>query len=59
MNVRGRKETVMITDCMMAGGMPNGQYNLGEFAVEVKEGAARLEDGTLAGNILKLKDAVK
>lgn len=59
MNVRGRKETVMITDCMMAGGMPNGQYNLGEFAVEVKEGAARLEDGTLAGSILKLKDAVK
>ncbi|WP_313469795.1 N-acetylglucosamine-6-phosphate deacetylase, partial [Carnobacterium sp.] len=59
MNVRGRKETVMITDCMMAGGMPNGQYNLGEFAVEVKEGAARLEDGTLAGSILKLKDAIK
>lgn len=59
MNVRGRKETVMITDCMMAGGMPDGQYNLGEFAVEVKEGAARLKDGTLAGSILQLKDAVK
>lgn len=59
MDVRGRKETVMITDCMMAGGMPEGQYELGEFPVEVKDGAARLESGSLAGSILQLKDAVK
>ena len=59
MDVRGRKETVLITDCMMAGGMPEGQYELGEFPVEVKDGAARLESGNLAGSILELKDAVK
>lgn len=59
MDIRGRKETVMITDCMMAGGMPEGQYELGEFPVEVKDGAARLESGSLAGSILQLKDAVK
>lgn len=59
MDVRGRKETVLITDCMMAGGMPEGQYELGEFPVEVKDGAARLESGSLAGSVLELKDAVK
>lgn len=59
MNVRSRTETVMVTDCMMAGGMPEGHYQLGEFPVEVKDGAARLESGNLAGSILQLKDAVK
>lgn len=59
MDIRGRKETVMVTDCMMAGGMPEGYYQLGEFPVEVKDGAARLESGSLAGSILQLKDAVK
>ncbi|SEK53479.1 N-acetylgalactosamine 6-phosphate deacetylase [Carnobacterium iners] len=59
MNARGRKETVLITDCMMAGGMPEGHYELGEFPVEVKDGAARLESGSLAGSVLELKDAVK
>jgi N-acetylglucosamine-6-phosphate deacetylase len=59
MNVRGRDQTVLVTDCMMAGGMPEGNYQLGEFPVEVKEGAARIEGGSLAGSILQLKDAVK
>ncbi|MBS4192076.1 N-acetylglucosamine-6-phosphate deacetylase [Bacillus sp. FJAT-49705] len=59
MNVRGRDHTVLVTDCMMAGGMPEGTYQLGEFPVEVKAGAARIEGGSLAGSILQLKDAVK
>lgn len=59
MNVRGREQTVLVTDCMMAGGMPEGTYQLGEFPVEVKAGAARIEGGSLAGSILQLKDAVK
>ncbi|KON88781.1 N-acetylglucosamine-6-phosphate deacetylase [Sporosarcina globispora] len=59
MNARGRKETVLVTDCMMAGGMPDGHYQLGEFPVEVKNGAARLESGSLAGSILRLIDAVR
>ncbi|WHZ04005.1 N-acetylglucosamine-6-phosphate deacetylase [Neobacillus sp. YX16] len=59
MNARGRNQTVMVTDCMMAGGMPEGNYQLGEFPVEVKAGAARIEGGSLAGSILQLKEAVK
>lgn len=59
MDVRGRDETVLITDCMMAGGMPEGAYKLGEFDVTVKDGTARLQSGNLAGSILQLKNAVK
>ncbi|MEK3854922.1 N-acetylglucosamine-6-phosphate deacetylase [Cytobacillus sp. FSL H8-0458] len=59
MNARSRKETVLISDCMMAGGMPDGRYQLGEFPVEVKDGAARLESESLAGSILRLIDAVR
>lgn len=54
------EKTALITDCMRAGGMPEGEYTLGEFPVEVKEGAARLtSNGSLAGSILQLFDGVK
>lgn len=59
MKARGKDEVVLITDCMMAGGMPEGQYKLGEFDVNVKDGTARLEDGSLAGSILRLEDGAK
>lgn len=59
MNTRGRDQTVLVTDCMMAGGMPEGSYRLGEIPVEVKEGAARIEGGSLSGSILQLKNAVQ
>ena len=57
---RGPQETVLITDCMRAGGMGEGQSRLGEFEVVVKDGTARLKDtGNLAGSILELKQWVK
>ena len=57
--LKQQNHVALITDCMMAGGMPDGNYNLGEFPVVVKEGTARLESGNLAGSILKLKEGVK
>ncbi len=59
MDVRGRDHVALITDCMMAGGMPDGNYMLGEFPVVVANGTARLDSGNLAGSILKLKEAIK
>ncbi|MDT2658599.1 N-acetylglucosamine-6-phosphate deacetylase [Enterococcus hulanensis] len=59
MEKAGHDHVALITDCMMAGGMPDGNYNLGEFPVVVKEGTARLDSGNLAGSILKLKEAIK
>ncbi|MBM7642244.1 N-acetylglucosamine-6-phosphate deacetylase [Streptococcus loxodontisalivarius] len=53
-------QIALITDCMAAGGQPDGDYMLGEFPVVVANGTARLkEGGNLAGSILELKDAVK
>ena len=60
MNAKGRDKIALITDCMSAGGMADGDYMLGDFPVVVKDGTARLKDGgSLAGSILKLKEAVK
>lgn len=50
---------LLITDCMMAGGLKDGEYALGELKVLVKENIARVESGSLAGSTLKLIDAVK
>ncbi len=55
----GYNRVSLITDCMMAGGMPDGDYILGEFPVVVKDGTARMKEGNLAGSILKLKEGVK
>ncbi len=57
---RGNEETVLITDCMRAGGLGEGESRLGEFEVVVKDGQARLKDsGSLAGSVLELIQAVQ
>lgn len=50
---------VLVTDAMRACGMPDGEYKLYEHRVVVADGAARLADGTLAGSVLTMFDAVK
>ncbi|MBP2023297.1 N-acetylglucosamine-6-phosphate deacetylase [Clostridium punense] len=57
--VKGTDKLVLITDSMRAGCMKEGIYDLGGQEVLVKEGSARLNDGTLAGSILTLNEAVK
>ncbi|MGF3073156.1 N-acetylglucosamine-6-phosphate deacetylase [Facklamia sp. P12934] len=60
LKARGLEETVLITDCMRAGGMGEGISRLGEFDVMVSEGTARLvEGGSLAGSILELIQGVQ
>ncbi|MBR5191989.1 MAG: N-acetylglucosamine-6-phosphate deacetylase [Clostridia bacterium] len=49
----------LITDSMRAKYLPDGLSELGGQQVIVKDGEARLVDGTLAGSILKMCDAVK
>lgn len=49
----------LITDCMRAGGMEDGDYTLGGQHV-IKTGIqCLLEDGTIAGSVLKLNEAVR
>ena len=50
---------VLITDAMRAGCLYDGEYSLGGQRVFVKDGEARLKDGTLAGSVLKLNSALK
>ena len=57
LDVKGDK-LVLITDCMRAGLMPDGDYMLGEYPVVMKDGVARTEGGSLAGSTLKLIDGV-
>ena len=49
----------LITDAMRAKGLPDGESELGGQKVFVKNGEARLADGTLAGSVLKMNIAVK
>lgn len=57
--VKGPDKLILVTDCMRAGGKEDGEYSLGGQKVFLKDGSARLEDGTLAGSVVKLNDAVK
>lgn len=56
---KGEKELILITDAMRAKCLKNGIYDLGGQAVTVEDGKAVLQDGTLAGSILKLGNAMK
>ncbi|MDF2626666.1 MAG: N-acetylglucosamine-6-phosphate deacetylase [Symbiobacteriaceae bacterium] len=59
-NARGADQVLLVTDAMAATGMPEGEYRLGELAVIVKDGAARLvSDGALAGSVLTMDAAVR
>ena len=54
LSAKGREKTVLVSDAMEAAGMPEGTYQLGGQLVYVKNGAARLASGTLAGSTLTM-----
>lgn len=58
LNNKGKDKVILITDCMRAGCMVDGKYDLGGQDVFVKDGAARLSTGNLAGSVLNLNKAV-
>ena len=55
---KGKDGICLITDAMEAKWMPDGDYQLGGQKVIVKNGEARLMDGTLAGSTLKMNEAI-
>ncbi|MGL6108050.1 N-acetylglucosamine-6-phosphate deacetylase [Romboutsia sp.] len=58
LKTKGKDKVILITDCMRAGCMKDGEYDLGGQKVIVKDNAARLESGSLAGSVLTLNKAV-
>lgn len=55
---KGAHRLVLITDAMQALGMKPGIYQLAGKEVLVKNSTARLNDGTLAGSVLSLPEAL-
>lgn len=58
LTMKGKDKIVLITDSMEAANLPDGKYALGGQDVYVKNKQARLIDGTLAGSVLSMNDAV-
>jgi N-acetylglucosamine-6-phosphate deacetylase len=54
---KGAERALLVTDAMSAAGMPEGEYQLGGFAVQVAHGKAMAE-GVLAGSVLTLDRAL-
>ena len=56
---KGIDRVCAITDCIRAGGMGNGIFEFGGRKVIVRDGAARLADGTISGSVISMAEAVK
>ena len=53
-----KEKLILITDAMRAGCMQCGNYDLGGQSVHVEDGKATLKDGTLAGSVLQMHQAL-
>ncbi len=57
---KGWQHVALITDCLACGGLPDGEYVLGELPIVLADGVARLRDeGNIAGSVLTMAGAVK
>jgi N-acetylglucosamine-6-phosphate deacetylase len=57
--LKGKDGIVLITDAMRAKGLGDGVYDLGGQEVKVVGNQATLLDGTLAGSVLKMNEAIR
>ncbi|MDF2535283.1 MAG: nagA, partial [Bacillales bacterium] len=57
--VKGPEKIILVTDAMCAKGLQDGEYALGGQKVFVKGREARLADGTLAGSVLLMSEAIR
>lgn len=55
----GDRRILLISDSIMATGMPNGSYSLGGLSVHMENKRATLADGTIAGSAATLMDCMK
>ncbi|MGD6737774.1 N-acetylglucosamine-6-phosphate deacetylase [Photobacterium leiognathi subsp. mandapamensis] len=57
--MKGYHQLALITDCMRAGGLSDGKYQLGAQMITVTNGEARTDDGSLAGSTCSLDQALR
>lgn len=55
----GDDRVIIISDSMMATGLGDGKYSLGELDVTVNGNRATLDDGTIASSVSNLMDCLK
>ena len=56
--LKGTRGIVLVTDCMNALDMDGGEFVIGERRSSLRDGAPRLDDGTLCGSILTMNRAI-
>lgn len=59
LRARSPSDVALVTDAMLAAGLPDGEYEFLHRTVTVSEGTARLASGALAGSTLTLAQAVR
>ncbi|OLQ72909.1 N-acetylglucosamine-6-phosphate deacetylase [Photobacterium proteolyticum] len=57
--MKGYQGIALITDCMRAGGLDDGDYQLGAQSIRVTNGEARTACGSLAGSTCSLDQALR
>ena len=59
LRLKGKERLILVTDAMRAKCLGEGKYDLGGQTVFVQGNKAALEDGTLAGSVLRMPEAIK
>ena len=57
--IKGKDQLILITDSMRACMLPDGESELGGQVVIVKDQIATLRDGTIAGSVLTMNEAIR
>ncbi|MGH7924972.1 MAG: N-acetylglucosamine-6-phosphate deacetylase [Candidatus Binatus sp.] len=56
---RGKDNIILVTDKVALAGTTNAEETVGRARATIRDGAARLDDGTLAGSIISMLDGVR
>ncbi|HEY9528635.1 MAG TPA: N-acetylglucosamine-6-phosphate deacetylase [Anaerolineales bacterium] len=58
-DVKTPSGVILVSDAVRAAGLPEGEYRLDDRTVNIRDGAVRLSDGTLAGSVLTMERALQ
>lgn len=58
-DAKGPCGVILVTDSIRGTGLPDGQYPIDNRVITIKDGNARLPDGTLAGSTLTMERGLK
>lgn len=58
-DTKGTDGVILVTDSIRGTGLPDGDYPIDNRTITIKDGAARLPDGSLAGSTLTMERALR